>query len=108
MRTGRLKKSLKQSSLQTVANIFGPSINDSLTFKVPTSRVALNRDLPKEIEQMRRTAAHYRMGYITANHVESFHRVCLLNKHMVNPHTLTHADYHRPEDFNVYINPEVL
>jgi len=45
MRTNRLKKSLKVPAIFDITNLFGPDINESLTFKVPYTRVALNKDL---------------------------------------------------------------
>ena len=67
---GRIRK-VKEvvPKLLDLTHIFGPHINTSLTFDVPTSRLASNRELFSELQQMKMTAATYRIGYLTANQV---------------------------------------
>lgn len=81
MRAKRIKHIINNHKIMDVTNIYGPYINDSLTFHLPPTRnVTLNRKLISEINQMKFTAAHYRMQYITANQVESLDRVFLINQ----------------------------
>ena len=61
---------------------------------------------------MKATAAHYRMAYLTANQVESYNRVFVLNSQArsndrqdVNN---TSPDYSCVEDYDVFINPEIV
>jgi len=70
MRAKRFSKLPSKDILLAVTNIYGPYLNDSLTFKLPPTRnITLNQKLFAEINQMKNTAAHYRMQYITANQV---------------------------------------
>jgi hypothetical protein len=70
MRIKRLSKLVPKNTILNVTNIYGPYLNDSLTFKLPPTRnITLNRKLFNEIDQMKFTAANYRMVYITANQV---------------------------------------
>jgi peptide deformylase len=90
-----------------INNIFGSEQNDSLTFKLPSSRIALNRELSRELKQMKDTAAHYRMLYLTANQVENLHRLFIINKHY-STGIPTHDVYKNPLDYQTYINPVIV
>ena len=80
MRSNRLKKILKNPQLLTLTSIYSPEISKSLTLRIPNSRVALNSDLLKKINQMRHTAANYCMAYLTSNQIECYHRVFMINR----------------------------
>lgn len=81
---GRLRKAKQLPALLELATVFGPQISPSLTFHVPSTRLSVNKEIFPEIQQMKNTAAQYRMAYLTANQVESFYRVFLINR-LVKP-----------------------
>lgn len=108
MKSRGLKRGLANpSKMLDIANVFGTEQSDSLTFKLPSSRVALNRTILKEVEQMKNLAASHRMLYVTANQVESLERIFLINRHHTNT-ALTHPDYSNPADYSAYINPKIV
>jgi hypothetical protein len=87
-----------KAGMLDVGNIFGAEQSDSLTFKLPPSKVALNRDILKEVQQMKEVAARHHMLYLTANQVESLHRLFVVNR-LHSLMTLTHPKYCDPADY---------
>jgi peptide deformylase len=60
---------------------------------------------------MKNTAANYRVAYLTANQVESYYRYFVVNRlieEYPQMQTYTHAAFQQPEDYEVFINPEVV
>lgn len=108
MRSRGVKRGLTNpAKMLDIANVFGNEQSDSLTFKLPPSRVALNRTILKEVEQMKSLAASHRMLYVTANQVESLERVFCINR--LHAYTgLTHPAYSNPADYSAYINPKIV
>ena len=102
----RVRRGLKSGMLE-VGNVFGAEQSDSLTFKLPSTRVALNRSILREVQQMKEVAARNHMLYVTANQVESLNRVFVINK-LHSLVTLTHPDYCSSSDYQAYINPVII
>lgn len=65
----RIKRPKALPTLLELTNIFGPSLNPSLTFNIPLTRISINKEMFPEIEKMKYTAANYRLAYLTANQV---------------------------------------
>jgi hypothetical protein len=104
MRSNRLRKMVPNPQLLTVTSIYSPEMSKSMTVRIAPSRVALNNDLLKKIQEMRHTAASKCLAYLTINQVQSYHRLFLINRKL-RPHLLTHADYSQPQDYRAFINP---
>jgi hypothetical protein len=64
----RVRRGFKTGMLE-IGNVFGAEQSDSLTFKIPSTRVALNRNILREVQQMKEVAAKNHMLYLTANQV---------------------------------------
>lgn len=56
---------------------------------------------------MKEAASRHRMLYLTANQVESLHRVFLVNR-LHHLSALTHPQYCNPSDYQAYINPIIV
>lgn len=108
MKSRGIKRGLTNPArMLDISNVFGTEQSDSLTFKLPPSRIALNRTILKEVEQMKQLAANHRMLYVTANQVESLERVFCINR--LHSYTvLTHPAYNNPADYSAYINPKIV
>ena len=66
-----------------MANIFGPSLNPSFAFEMPYTRLSNNNNnIFEEIKQMKQTAAHHRMSYLTSNQIEGLNRLFVVNKYV--------------------------
>ena len=86
-------------------------MNESLTYCVPTTRIAINKEIFEDIKHMKHTAAHYRVAYLHANQVESFYRVFLINKLVHNMEKINlgaNKEFGQSSDFEAFINPEIL
>jgi peptide deformylase len=109
MRLKGVKRGLQKTATEIldIGNIFGAEQNESLTFRLPPSRVAFNRELLREVQQMKEAAARHHMLYVTANQVESLNRIFIVNRlHSLT--TLTHPNYSNPTDYQAFINPNIV
>ena len=66
---GRARKNQVVSQLLEFANILGPNMSPALSYEMPPSRLANNKNIFKEIGQMKATASHLRIGYLTSNQI---------------------------------------
>ena len=59
---------------------------------------------------MKMTAAHYRVGYLTANQVESYHRMFVVNRLISGDYmgNNTSAQFDNPQHYDAFINPEIV
>lgn len=109
------RRQLKQAipKILDIVNVFGPALNPSLTFHLPASRLTNSKEMMSELQQMRQTAAHYNLGYLSANQVESIYRMFLVHPALakvtsLNSKVLTKGIYSNPEDYLAFINPETV